>query len=219
MFRDKNSLSRLLLFPIHLKSVVGGLSEETQYQKLTFDFFSHLYFWLLESDVPGTLCSVTFLKHLIPFPIKTRQEESSRRKKISLEQIESIWGVFCCESGDDPEVIHELSLILSACFLRAQEWFIPSCRKWSKSCTKSALMNEELLVELKHGKEVYKRWKQGQMSQEWCKDTVHVCRGWVQKATLYLKLNLVSEIQNESDRIKPSFWEVPVGEGHVAYCI
>lgn len=120
-FRDRNSLSRLLLFPIHLKSVVGGLSEEIQYQKLIFDSFSHLYFWLLESDVPGTLCSVTFLKHLIPFPIKTRQEESSRRKKISLEQIESIWGVFCCESGDDPEVIHELSLILSACFLRAQE--------------------------------------------------------------------------------------------------
>lgn len=44
-------------------------------------------------------------------------------------------------------------------------------------------------------------------------------QGWVKKATVYLELNLVSVLQDERDRIKPSFWEVLVGDSQVAYFI
>lgn len=50
--------------------------------------------------------------------------------------------------------------------LQIQDWFIPVVRKSSKSSRRPACMNEELLTELQHYKEAYKRWKQGQETQK-----------------------------------------------------
>ena len=43
---------------------------------------------------------------------------------------------------------------------------IPTSRKTSKSGRKLAWMSKELLTELRDKKDVYKRWKMGQVTQE-----------------------------------------------------
>lgn len=134
-----------------------------------FDFFfSHLYFWLLESDVPRTLCSVTFfffLKHLIPFLIETRQEESLRWEKTDLKWILSTWDVFQLWIWGWPVPLTSKNFPESYVWLlQAQEWFICLCRKSSKSCRKHAVVNMELLIELRCRKKEYRWWKQGQIT-------------------------------------------------------
>ena len=49
-------------------------------------------------------------------------------------------------------------------------------------------MSEELLTELRHKKEVYKRWKQGQVTQEYT-FAVSSCRDRVRKANMDTELN------------------------------
>lgn len=49
-------------------------------------------------------------------------------------------------------------------------------------------MNMELLTELKHRKEVHKRWKQGQATWEEYKDITCTCRNGVRKVQLELEL-------------------------------
>lgn len=98
LFRDRNSLCRLLLFPIHLKSIVGGLSEEMQYRKLLSDLTSFFLTCIFGSwsqmFQEHCVLSLFFFKHLIPFLIETRQEESLRWEKTGLKWILSTWDVF-----------------------------------------------------------------------------------------------------------------------------
>lgn len=63
-------------------------------------------------------------------------------------------------------------LIFKDHFLQAQERSIPTSRKSSKSTRRPAWLSRELLTELSIKKEVYKRWKQGQMTQEEFRNSV-----------------------------------------------
>lgn len=54
------------------------------------------------------------------------------------------------------------------------------------------MMIKELLTELKYKKEAEKRWKQGQVTGEECRDTVSSYKNWVRKeAKAHLELNLM----------------------------
>lgn len=54
------------------------------------------------------------------------------------------------------------------------------------------MMIKELLTELKYKKEADKRWKQGQVTREECRDTVSSYKNWVRKeAKAHLELNLM----------------------------
>ena len=51
-------------------------------------------------------------------------------------------------------------------------------------------MSEELLTKLRHKKEMYKRWKQRQVTQEEYRAAVRACRDSIRKAKADLELNL-----------------------------
>ena len=57
-------------------------------------------------------------------------------------------------------------------------------------------VNKELLTKLGHKKEVYKSWKQGQVTQEEYRDTVQLCRDGVRKAKAHLELNLARDVKH-----------------------
>lgn len=56
--------------------------------------------------------------------------------------------------------------------LQAQEQSISTSRWTSKDARRPAWMSEELLAECRHIKEVYRRWKQGQVTAEEYRDAV-----------------------------------------------
>lgn len=54
------------------------------------------------------------------------------------------------------------------------------------------MMIKELLTELKYKKDAEKRWKQGQVTGEECRDTVSSYKNWFRKeAKAHLELNLM----------------------------
>ena len=56
-------------------------------------------------------------------------------------------------------------------------------------------MNMELLSELKHKKEAYRRWKLRPATWKKHKDIVCICRNEVRKAKVQLELKLVWEVK------------------------
>lgn len=51
-------------------------------------------------------------------------------------------------------------------------------------------MNKELLNKLKHRKEAYRGWKQGQIACEEYREVVQTARDWVRKVKDSIELNL-----------------------------
>ena len=72
--------------------------------------------------------------------------------------------------------IQESWLIFKDHLLQAQEWSILIIKKQSKGVRRPAWMNMELLTELKHEKEAYKRQKQGQVTRQEYRAAVQACR-------------------------------------------
>lgn len=60
-------------------------------------------------------------------------------------------------------------------------------------------MSKELLTELKHKKEVYKKWKQGQMTQEEHRVALWSCSNRVKKAKADLELNLARNVTGNKE--------------------
>ncbi|GAB0180073.1 mitochondrial enolase superfamily member 1 [Grus japonensis] len=56
-------------------------------------------------------------------------------------------------------------------------------------------MNKELLGKLKHKKEAYRRWKQGQVAWEEYRETVQAARDQVRKAKTLIELNLAADVK------------------------
>ena len=57
-------------------------------------------------------------------------------------------------------------LIFKDHLLQAQEKCIPTKRKSGKNTRRPAWMNKQLVDKVKHEKEVYREWKQGQVAWE-----------------------------------------------------
>ena len=56
-------------------------------------------------------------------------------------------------------------------------------------------MNKELLDKLKHKKEAYGEWKQGQVAWEEYREIVRAARGQVRKAKALIELNLARDVK------------------------
>ncbi|GAB0188477.1 hypothetical protein GRJ2_001313000 [Grus japonensis] len=67
-------------------------------------------------------------------------------------------------------------LVFKDHLLQAQEQHIPTKRMSGKKARRPAWMNKELLDKLKHKKEAYRGWKQGQVAWEECRETVRAVR-------------------------------------------
>lgn len=61
-------------------------------------------------------------------------------------------------------------------------------------------MSKEVLTELGHKKEVYKRWKQGQVTQDEYRAPVQSCRDGVRKPKVGLELNLERDVKGSNKR-------------------
>ncbi|KFM05090.1 hypothetical protein AS27_03707, partial [Aptenodytes forsteri] len=77
--------------------------------------------------------------------------------------------------------------------LQAQERCSPTKRKSGKNTRRPAWMNKELLDKLKHKKEAYRGWKQGQVAWEEYREIVRAARDQVRKAEALIELNLARD--------------------------
>ncbi|KFV97213.1 hypothetical protein N327_03267, partial [Fulmarus glacialis] len=93
-------------------------------------------------------------------------------------------------------------LIFKDHLLQAQERCIPTKRKSGKNARRPAWMNKELLDTLKHRKEAYRGWKQGQVAWEEYREIVPAARDQIRKAKVLIELNLARDIKGN----KKSFY-------------
>ncbi|GAB0176056.1 hypothetical protein GRJ2_000070800 [Grus japonensis] len=93
-------------------------------------------------------------------------------------------------------------LIFKGHLLQAQELCIPTKRKSGKNTRRPTWMNKELLGKLKHKREAYRGWKQGQVAWEEYRETVQAARDQVRKAKALIELNLARDVKGN----KKSFY-------------
>ncbi|KFW71682.1 hypothetical protein AS28_14104, partial [Pygoscelis adeliae] len=86
--------------------------------------------------------------------------------------------------------------------LQPQEQCVPTKRKSGKNARRPAWMNKELLDKLKHKKEAYRGWKQGQVAWEEYREIVRAARDQVRKAKALTELNLARDVKGN----KKSFY-------------
>ncbi|GAB0205316.1 mitochondrial enolase superfamily member 1 [Grus japonensis] len=93
-------------------------------------------------------------------------------------------------------------LIFKGHLLQAQQRCIPTKRKSSKTTKRPPWMNKELLGKVRHKKEAYRGWKQGQVAWEEYRETVRAARDQVRKAKALTELNLARDVKDN----KKSFY-------------
>lgn len=77
--------------------------------------------------------------------------------------------------------------------LQAQEQYNPMTGTPNKYVARPAWLNKEVLSELEHQKETFKKWKKSHVIQEKYKDTVRTCS--VKKAEAHLEYNGVRDMK------------------------
>ncbi|CAM4602829.1 unnamed protein product [Caretta caretta] len=73
---------------------------------------------------------------------------------------------------------------------------IPMSRKNSKYGRRPAWLNGEILADLKHKKEAYKKWKVGHMTREEYKNIARACRNHIRRAKSHLELQLARDVKS-----------------------
>ncbi|CAM4583475.1 unnamed protein product [Lepidochelys kempii] len=92
--------------------------------------------------------------------------------------------------------VQESWLYFKESLLRLQGQTIPMCRKKSKYGRRPAWLHSEILADLKHKKEAYKKWKIGQMTREEYKNIARACRSEIRKAKSHLELQLARDVKS-----------------------
>lgn len=67
-------------------------------------------------------------------------------------------------------------------------------------------MNKEYLAKLKHKKEAYRGWKQGQLTWEEYRDTVRAARDGGRKAKAQMELNLARNLKGNKNSFYKRIW-------------
>uniref|UniRef100_K7EZY7 Reverse transcriptase domain-containing protein n=1 Tax=Pelodiscus sinensis TaxID=13735 RepID=K7EZY7_PELSI len=80
--------------------------------------------------------------------------------------------------------------------LKAQKETIPTRSKRGKHGRRPDWLTGEILGELKHKKEAYKKWKLGQMTREEFKGIARECRGVIRKAKAQMELRLAKDVKD-----------------------
>ncbi|GAB0176265.1 mitochondrial enolase superfamily member 1 [Grus japonensis] len=104
-------------------------------------------------------------------------------------------------------------LIFKGHLLQAQERCIPAKKKSGTNTRRPARMNKELLDKLKHKKEAYRGWKQGQVAWEEYKETVRAARDQVRKAKALIELNLARDVKGNKKSFYSHIVQVAEGKG------
>ncbi|GAB0209975.1 hypothetical protein GRJ2_003463200 [Grus japonensis] len=93
-------------------------------------------------------------------------------------------------------------LIFKGHLLQAQERCIPTKRNSGKNTKRPSWMNKELLDKVKHKKEAYRGWKQGQVAWEEYREIVRAARDEVRKAKALIEISLARDVKDN----KKSFY-------------
>ncbi|GAB0208020.1 hypothetical protein GRJ2_003267700 [Grus japonensis] len=93
-------------------------------------------------------------------------------------------------------------LIFKGHLLQAQEPCIPTKGKSSTNTKRPPWMNKELLGKVKHRKEAFRGWKQGQVAWEEYRETVRAARDQVRKAKALIEISLARDVKDS----KKSFY-------------
>ncbi|CAM4697277.1 unnamed protein product [Lepidochelys kempii] len=92
--------------------------------------------------------------------------------------------------------VQESWLYFKESLLRLQGQTIPMSRKNSKYVRRPAWLNGEILADLKHKKEAYKKWKVGHMTREEYKNIARACRNVIRRAKSHLELQLARDVKS-----------------------
>ncbi|CAM5088467.1 unnamed protein product [Eretmochelys imbricata] len=92
--------------------------------------------------------------------------------------------------------VQESWLYFKESLLRLQGQTIPMCRKNSKYGRRPAWLNSEILADLKHKREAYKKWKIRQMTRDEFIDIARACRNGIRKAKSHLELQLARDVKS-----------------------
>ncbi|CAM5082708.1 unnamed protein product [Natator depressus] len=92
--------------------------------------------------------------------------------------------------------VQESWLYFKESLLRLQGQTIPMCRKNSKYGRRPAWLHSEILADLNHKKEAYKKWKIGQMTREEYKNIARARRSEIRKAKSHLELQLARDVKS-----------------------
>ncbi|CAM5108800.1 unnamed protein product [Eretmochelys imbricata] len=137
---------------------------------------------------------------MVEFRILTQgRKESSRIQTLdnrkadfdSLRELRIPW-----ENNMRGKGVQESWLYFKESLLRLQGQTIPMCRKNSKYGRRPAWLNSEILADLKHKKEAYKKWKIGQMTRKEYKNIAQACRSEIRKAKSHLELQLARDVKS-----------------------
>ncbi|CAM5114317.1 unnamed protein product [Natator depressus] len=101
------------------------------------------------------------------------------------------WGTIMKGKG-----VQESWLYFKESLLRLQGQTIPMSRKNSKHGRRPAWLNGEILADLKHKKEAYKKWKVGHMTREEYKNIARACRKDIRRAKSHLELQLARDVKS-----------------------
>ncbi|CAM5154475.1 unnamed protein product, partial [Eretmochelys imbricata] len=92
--------------------------------------------------------------------------------------------------------VQESWLYFKESLLRLQGQTIPMSRKNSKYGRRPAWLNGEILADLKHKKEAYKKWKVGHMTREEYENIAQACRNEIRRAKSHLELQLARDVKS-----------------------
>ncbi|MDF8238690.1 hypothetical protein P4715_15035, partial [Listeria monocytogenes] len=129
------------------------------------------------------------------------RKESSRIqtldfRKADTDSLRELMDKIPWENNIRGKGVQESWLYFKESLLRLQGQTIPMCRKNSKYGRRPAWLNGEILADLKHKKEAYKKWKVGHMTREEYKNIAREYRNEIRRAKSHLELQLARDVKS-----------------------
>jgi len=109
-------------------------------------------------------------------------------------------GRLLCDKALEGRRAQVCCLMFKDLLLQPQEQCIPTKRKSGINTRRPAWMKRELLGKLKHRKEAYRGWKQGQVAWEEHREIVRAARDQTRKAKALIELNLARDFKGNKKR-------------------
>ncbi|CAM4601352.1 unnamed protein product [Lepidochelys olivacea] len=153
-----------------------------------------------EAKVDGNLGSSDH--ELVEFRILTQERKVSSRirtldfRKADFDSLRERMGRIPWRTNLKGKGVQESWLYFKESLLRLQGQTIPMSRKNSKYSRRPAWLNGEILADLKHKKEAYKKWKVGHMTREEYKNIARACRNDIRRAKSHLELQLARDVKS-----------------------
>ncbi|CAM5172065.1 unnamed protein product [Eretmochelys imbricata] len=139
---------------------------------------------------------------LVEFRILTQGRKVSSRirtldfRKADFDSLRERMGRIPWGTNMKGKGVQESWLYFKESLLRLQGQTIPMCRKNSKYSRRPAWLNGEILADLKHKKEAYKKWKVGHMTREEYKNIARASRNEIRRAKSHLELHLARDVKS-----------------------